>query len=83
MAQSRDGYTLLTLPTGFFLKWVSSMTTLDLDLPKQLRVVYMGGEKIPASTFNQWQRLTQGRVHFGIHTVRPKTAVAVTSFCNE
>ncbi|MCY1022330.1 non-ribosomal peptide synthetase [Pyxidicoccus sp. MSG2] len=56
------GLTVLFLPTAFWAELTASMTSGVVRLPPSVRVVGIGGEKVPASRVLDWQRAAPAHV---------------------
>ena len=65
--------TVLDLPTAYWHELVRELSESDLNLPKSLRSVIVGGEKASASALAAWRRIA------AINCARPRiSAVVVT-----
>src|SRR6185436_17755582 len=53
---ARLGITVLDLPTAFWHEMVAGMETEELELPRGLRLVILGGEEALADRFALWHR---------------------------
>jgi amino acid adenylation domain-containing protein len=52
-----ESVTVLNLPSAFWNRLVDEISLLKQPLPKQLRLVIVGGEKISKSTYQKWRSL--------------------------
>ncbi|MFM7600211.1 MAG: amino acid adenylation domain-containing protein [Pseudanabaena sp.] len=53
----QQAITVINIPTVFWDEVVSGMSVLDHSLPKNLRLVIVGGEKVSKSTYQKWRSL--------------------------
>ncbi|MEA5489205.1 MULTISPECIES: amino acid adenylation domain-containing protein [Pseudanabaena] len=54
---AQQAITVINIPTAFWNEMVSGMSILDYSLPKSLRLVIVGGEKVSKATYQKWRSL--------------------------
>ncbi len=53
----REQLTVLDLPTAYWHQFVNEIDALNVPIPKSLRLVVLGGDKISAEHFISWNKL--------------------------
>lgn len=72
--------TALDLPTAYWHELVRELSESSLSLPKNLRIVIVGGEKASSAALAAWRKLAGSRVRW-VNTYGPtETSVIVSSF---
>jgi len=74
----RLGITHVDLPTAFWHEMVAGMEAEDLELPRGLRLVILGGEEALADRFALWQRRVGSSVRL-VNTYGPTEATIVAT----
>ena len=77
---SQNRVTALDLPTAYWHELVRELSESSMALPKNLRIVIVGGEKSQSAALAMWRKLSKGRVRW-VNTYGPtETSVIVTSY---
>jgi amino acid adenylation domain-containing protein len=72
--------TILDLPTAYWHEWVHHFPELKKPVPRNLRLVIVGGERASATAYATWSKATGGRVRW-VNTYGPTEAsICVTAF---
>jgi amino acid adenylation domain-containing protein len=74
----RLGITVLDLPTAFWHEMVAGLEAEDLELPRELRLVILGGEEALADRFAVWQRRIGSSVRL-VNTYGPTETTIVAT----
>jgi amino acid adenylation domain-containing protein len=74
----KESITVLDLPTAFWHEWVRDLADNSGPLPKSLRLVIVGGEKVSAAAYQTWAKLTAGRVRW-VNTYGPTEATVIAT----
>lgn len=75
---TRDGITVLDLPTAFWHEWVADLARGRRRLPPSLRLVIVGGEQVQAAAYSTWRDIAGERVGW-VNTYGPTEATVVAS----
>jgi surfactin family lipopeptide synthetase A len=70
--------TVLDLPTAYWHELVHQLSGAQKELPHDLRLVIVGGEKASASVLQEWRKLAAGRVRW-INTYGPTEASVIVA----
>jgi len=73
-----NGITVWNLPTALWHELVNEMAESNLELPRTLRLVIVGGEKATARALNQWRTLAGKDIRW-INTYGPTETSVVAS----
>ena len=65
------GIDAVNLPTGFWHEWVSLLNAGQSRLPRSLRLLAVGGERVSAERYRQWARHSQGQAGTWINAYGP------------
>lgn len=76
----RSGVTVLDLPTAFWHEVVASLKSSPATMPQALRLLIIGGEQATLSDYQDWKRITGGRV--GVINTYGPTECTVVSLCS-
>ncbi len=74
--------TVLDLPTAFWHELVYQLSENRTSLPRELRLVIVGGEKAAPAAFQSWRKLTHDRTHNRvrwINTYGPTEATVIAT----
>jgi amino acid adenylation domain-containing protein len=74
----RLGISVLDLPTAFWHEMVAGLEAENLDLPRELRLVILGGEEALADRFAVWRRRVGSSVRL-VNTYGPTEATIVAT----
>jgi amino acid adenylation domain-containing protein len=74
----REGITVLDLPTAFWHEWVRDLADSGESLPKSLRLVIVGGEKVSTAAYQAWAKAASGRVRW-VNTYGPTEATVIAT----
>jgi amino acid adenylation domain-containing protein len=74
----RLGITVLDLPTAFWHEMVAGLEAEDLELPRGVRLVILGGEEALADRFALWQRRVGSSVRL-VNTYGPTETTIVAT----
>jgi amino acid adenylation domain-containing protein len=72
---------VLDLPTAFWHELAVSLSSEELTMPKELRLVIIGGEKAMPERLAQWRRAADDRVQL-LNTYGPSEATVVATMWN-
>ncbi len=75
------GITVLDLPTGYWHHLVNAIVEDDLQVPRSIRLVILGGEQAHTDHVTQWL-LHSGRNARLVNTYGPTEATVVTTICD-
>jgi amino acid adenylation domain-containing protein len=70
--------TVLDLPTGLWHQWTSEMAALGWTLPRDVRLVIVGGEKAQTPVFLKWRDIAPKSVRW-INTYGPTEASVIAT----
>ena len=76
----RDRLTVLSLPPAYFHEWVSELGLTGRSLPRSLRLVLLGGEKIRPESYALWQRVGGAKVPW-VNVYGPTEATVTSAMC--
>ncbi len=79
-ASERLGLTVWDLPTAYWHQLVDELARRTLGLPRALRLVILGGERVRLDRVNAWHALAAGRVRL-LNTYGPTEATIVAIAC--
>ncbi|MEA5536966.1 non-ribosomal peptide synthetase [Crocosphaera sp. XPORK-15E] len=80
--------TVLFLPTAYWQQLISELVRTNQSLPKTVRIINIGGERLVPEKFRLWQKYIQdhgdpiNQTPVLIHGYGPTEATVVTTFCN-
>jgi len=74
----REEVTVCELPTAFWQTWMKELKIREQDLPAQLRLVIVGGEKNTPQSLVQWRKVSGGRTRL-LHVYGVTEATVTTS----
>ena len=76
----REGITLVDLPTAFWGEWVESLRMGGKGLGGRLRLVVVGGDKVPTERYVAWRKFAEPDVKW-INTYGPtETTIVSTAY---
>ncbi|MHB1561677.1 MAG: non-ribosomal peptide synthetase, partial [Isosphaeraceae bacterium] len=75
---ARERISVLDLPTVYWHAWVEGLARLGEKLPKPLRLVIVGGERVSPRRFAEWRQIGGERVRW-INTYGPTEATVIAS----
>ena len=76
----RHRVTVLSLPTAFWHAWVQELHQTRCSLPKSLRLVVVGGERVQPAVFVKWMEVGGGPIRW-LNTYGPtETTVEATLY---
>ncbi|XXF81585.1 amino acid adenylation domain-containing protein [Myxococcaceae bacterium GXIMD 01537] len=76
----REGLTVLSLPPAWLHEWVSDLTRRGEPLPRGLRLVLLGGEKILPESLALWRGLGGERIPW-LNVYGPTEATVTAAMC--
>ena len=76
----RHQVTVVSLPTAFWHLWVQELQASRSPLPRSLRLLIVGGEKVQPAAFAAWRELETGHIRW-LNTYGPtETTVEATAW---
>jgi amino acid adenylation domain-containing protein len=75
---TKQGITAMDLPTAYWHEWVFAMPGLTQKVPRDLRLVIVGGEKSSAEAYSTWHKFVGNRVRW-VNTYGPAEASVVST----
>ena len=73
-----SGITILDLPSAFWHEWMHWLADANIPVPRNLRVVIVGGEQASESAFDIWVRHTNGQVRW-FNTYGPTETTVIST----
>ncbi len=51
-----ESLTVLDLPTAYWSEWVYELSQANMEVPESVRLVIVGGERVPPERYAQWKK---------------------------